>query len=72
MTLWLICVCTVLYHDYDPATFKATDHTEEDFAVPDVCKKTIVDCSGPGGDQQSQYRGTVSLHARMAGVGPMN
>jgi len=62
----------VLYHDYDPATFKATDHTKDEFAVPDVCKNTVVDCSGPGGDSQSQYRGTLSVHARMAGVGSMN
>ena len=56
----------VLWHDYDPATFKATPHTAAEFDIPDVCKTTQVVCSAPdiGGGAP------VFTHAaRMAGVG---
>jgi len=62
----------MLYHDYDPASFLETSHTEEDFAVPDVCKTTTVSCTGPGGDSTSstpQYPPVLTMHGRMAGVG---
>jgi len=38
----------VLYHDFDPATFKNASFTKSDFTVPDVCKNTKVSCSIPG------------------------
>lgn len=38
----------VLYHDFDPATFKNATFTQSDFEVPDVCKNTKVSCSIPG------------------------
>jgi len=39
----------VLYHDFDPSTFKNATFTQSDFTVPDVCKNTTVSCSIPGG-----------------------
>jgi hypothetical protein len=38
----------VLYHDFDPATFKNASFTKSDFTVPDICKNTKVSCSIPG------------------------
>ena len=54
----------VLYHDYDPATFKATAHDKEEFAVPDVCLKTTTSCAAPGGSG-----GALTVGAKAAGVG---
>jgi hypothetical protein len=67
----------VLYHDYDPSTFKATPHTESEFDLPDVCKTTTVSCAAPDigrrlSSEQATYgtHGPVLTHAaRMAGVG---
>lgn len=53
----------MLWHDYDPATFKSTPHTASDFAVPDVCLKTTTSCAAPGG------RRALTVAATMAGVG---
>jgi hypothetical protein len=39
----------VLYHDFDPSTFKNATFTQSDYAVPDVCKSTTVSCAIPGG-----------------------
>lgn len=39
----------MLWHDYDPATFKAASFSKTDFTVPDVCKTTTTSCSAPGG-----------------------
>jgi len=38
----------VLYHDFDPATFKNATFTQSDFDVPDICKNTTVSCVAPG------------------------
>jgi len=38
----------VLYHDFDPATFKNASFTQADFTVPDICKNTKNSCSIPG------------------------
>ena len=63
----------MLWHDYDPATFKATPHSADEFAVPQVCKTTTVSCSAPGGSAAANVtrtHGPVFTHAaRMAGVG---
>jgi len=42
----------VLYHDFDPATFKNATFTQSDFEVPDVCKTTTVSCAIPGGSTE--------------------
>jgi len=42
----------VLYHDFDPATFKNASFTQSDFVVPDVCKSTTISCSIPGATAQ--------------------
>jgi len=66
----------VLWHDYEPATFKATPHSASEFEVPQVCKTTTVSCAAPdigrrlGADGGYQSHGPVLTHAaRMAGVG---
>jgi len=38
----------VLYHDFDPTTFKNATFAQSDFQVPDVCTNTKVSCSIPG------------------------
>jgi len=43
----------VLYHDFDPATFKNATFTQADFTVPDVCKNTKISCSIPGASTSS-------------------
>jgi hypothetical protein len=43
----------VLYHDFDPATFKNASFTQADFDVPDICKSTTVSCSIPGGSEDT-------------------
>jgi hypothetical protein len=42
----------VLYHDFDPATFKNATYTKSDFEVPDICANTKVSCSIPGGSTE--------------------
>ena len=39
----------MLYHDFDPATFREVPHTHADFEVPEVCKTTRYKCYAPGG-----------------------
>jgi hypothetical protein len=43
----------VLYHDFDPSTFKNATFTSSDFEIPDICKSTSVSCTIPGGSAQS-------------------
>jgi hypothetical protein len=65
----------MLWHDYNPASFRAVEHTAAEFAVPQVCLETTVSCSAPGGTSSSntttraQQPPVFSHAARMAGVG---
>ena len=55
----------VLYHDFDQSSFKPTNHTAADFAVPEVCRTTTTACYAPG-----DIAGKPFTHgARIAGVG---
>jgi len=42
----------VLYHDFDPATFKNASFAASDFTVPEICKNTKVSCAIPGGSSE--------------------
>ena len=75
----------VIYHDFDPSSFRNASHTADEFAIPEVCKTTHTDCAapspfGPGrrlqtveeraaAQQQPRYHGVLTHLARMAGVG---
>jgi len=39
----------VLYHDFDPSTFKNATFAQSDFEVPDICTSSTVSCTIPGG-----------------------